>query len=77
MRGLRETISWYRWAYDLKGEISVALCEKWQDLVEFKERAWPAMDKHKRYNLLILLLRWPHMDKMHIYSCWGGEQFEE
>lgn len=70
MRGFWETVARDGWAYDLKHETIVVLrCEKRQNLVELIDGAGPAVNEHKRQNLLILAAWWHHMDEVHVQSC--------
>lgn len=47
----------------------MALCKKWDDLVELIEGARPAVDKHKRQNSLVFTVWWLHMDEVNVQSC--------
>ncbi len=47
----------------------MVLREKRQNPVELVEGAGPAVNEHKRQDLLILAVWWHHMDEVHVQSC--------
>lgn len=61
-------------AYDLKRNPILVFCEKWQNLVELKEGARPAVNEHERQNLLILTMWRPYVDEMHIQPWYKAKR---
>lgn len=69
MRGFWVSVARDWRTYDFKCNTILVPCEKWQNPVELIEGARPSMHEHKRQNLLILMVWWPHMNEVHIQTC--------